>query len=288
MLAMLVPMTMGTSTNLENEPCGVCVVGAGEAVADGTTGMEKGSDVCGGLRLDVHVAPDARGNRSVVSPELINSIVLMAKEAGCNAVRIVGAAEDQSVIEDLKKEAAKIQIAAVSDDANAEHIDLGDDKEIPTAQQVIGKLQMAMARGKEVLALDLSVDAQGKAQEKSMQVLRRVGGWMGVNGKSVYGVVSVDLELPEGWLATVATDENTYLHPPVMHPSQNVVLRIPAHLIDTVVPEVLGQPEQVVRVKRVEEAGTDEPHAFMQFTIPAAVWDQAMEGLPVIKLINAQ
>ena len=51
---------------------------------------------------------------------------------------------------------------------------------------------------------------------------------------------------------------------------------------------MIGQPEQTVEVRRVEEPGQDEPHAFMLFTIPAAIWDQAVEGLPVIKLINTQ
>ena len=286
MLAMLVPMAMGVSSDSEGNPCGV---GAGDVV-DAAAVDSNGSDGTGspGLQLAAHIAPDAQGNRSVISPELIHSIVVLAKEAGCSAVRIIGAAENQSVTEDLQKEATKAQLKVVNDDAQIEHADMGDEAELPTAQQVINKLQSALASGKGALALDLPVDAQGKVGDKAMQVLRRVGGWMSVNGRSVRDVTSVDLGLPEGWSATVAVDENTYLHPPVMHPSRDVVLKIPAHLIDTVVPEVLGQPEQVVRVKRVEEPGDDEPSAFMQFSIPAAVWDQAVEGLPVIKLLNAQ
>ena len=285
-LAMLVPMVMGVDS--EGKACGVCAGGGGEMSAVDPEGTGRTEDEHPGLHMEVHIAPDAQGNESVISPELINSIVLMAKEAGCNAVGIVGAAENQSVTEDLQKEAAKAQMAVVSDGADVEHVNLGDTEELPTAQQVISKLQSVFARGKKALALDLPVDEQGKAGEKAMQVVRRVGGWMSVNGQSVSQVTSVDLSLPEGWSATIAPDENTYLHPPVMHPTRDVVLKIPAHLIDTVVPEVLGQPEQVVRVKRIEEPGEDEPRAFMQFTLPAAVWDQAVEGLPVIKLLNAQ
>ena len=286
MLAMLVPMVMGVDP--EGKACGACAGGVGGAPSVDTEEAGQTENECPGLRLEVHIAPDAQGNKSIISPELINSVVLMAKEAGCNAVGIVGAAENQSVTEDLQKEAAKVQMAVVSDGADVEHVNLGDTEELPTAQQVINKLQSAFARGKQALALDLPVDEQGRAGEKAMQVVRRVGGWMSVNGQSVSRVTSVDLSLPEGWSATIAPDENTYLHPPVMHPTQDVVLKIPAHLIDTVVPEVLGQPEQTVRVKRVEEPGEDEPRAFMQFTFPAAVWDQAVEGLPVIKLLNAQ
>ena len=288
-LAMLVPVVMAADVNSQGKNCGAGgsgVVG-GLAAADSAE-IEQIANECDGLRLVACIANDAQGNKSTISPEFVNSIVLLAKETGCSAVRILGAVEDQSVAEDLQKEAMKAQMVVAGDSADVEHIDLGASGELPTAQQAVMQLQSAIARGKRAVALDLPVDAQGKAQEKSLQVLRRLGGWMSVNGESVCRVQTVDLELPEGWTATVGPNENTYLLPPVMHPNEDVLLKIPAQLIDTVVPVVLGQPEQQVRVKRVEEPGEDEPRAFMQFTIPTAVWDQAVEGMPVIKLINAQ
>ena len=288
MLAVLVPIVLGIAAGSQGKNRGAGDSGADGGLVAGPSETEQTTHECSGLHLAASVANDAQGHKSTISPEVISSIVLLAKEAGCNAVCILGAAEDQSMVNDLQREAEKAQLLIVEDQANVEHAALGGDGELPTAQQVITQLQAAIARGKQTLALDLPVDAQGKVQEKSMQVLRRVGGWMSVNGESVRRVQAVDLELPEGWIATVGPHENTYLHPPVMHPDKDVLLKIPAHLIDTVVPVVLGQPERQVRVKRIEEPGEDEPRAFMQFTIPTSVWDQAVEGLPVIKLINAQ
>ena len=81
--------------------------------------------------------------------------------------------------------------------------------------------------------------------------------------------------------------EDTYLFPPDLQTENDVELLIPAHEIDTVEPEVLGQPDCEVTVERIVLPGKDEPRAFMRFVIPASAWKNAPEGLPVIKLIYA-
>lgn len=243
---------------------------------------------CSGLYLIVHIASGERGEKSIIGPEMVHEVVALAKDIGCAGVRVRGEAVDQTVEQDLKKEADEAQISIVNESKEGVHVDLCAEGDLPTAQQVIHKLQEAASQGKEALVLDLPVNARGAADEKCMQLLRRVGHWARVNMESVEDVSPVNLELPEDWKATVSRDENTYLLCPVMHPNKEVILKIPAHLIDTVVPEVLGQPDQKVQVCRIEEPGKDEPRAFMQFTIPVVVWDQAVEGMPVIKLMNAR
>ena len=81
--------------------------------------------------------------------------------------------------------------------------------------------------------------------------------------------------------------EETYIFPPKMQPTEDVVLRIRAHEIDTVSPSVLGLPDCHIVMERVEEPGKDEPTAYMQFTIPASAWANAVEGMPVFKFSNA-
>ena len=155
-----------------------------------------------------------------------------------------------------------------------------------TPVRLIRCLQQCAAYGGNLL-LNVSPRGDGSLTPEAIELFQRIGRWMEVNSESIYGSKPVpSITLPEGWLVTIV-GEDTYLFAPHLNPKKAVTLRIPAHEIDTVKPEVLGQPESTVEVRRVEEPGEDEPHAFMEFTIPAAVWQQAVEGLPVIKLINA-
>ena len=64
------------------------------------------------------------------------------------------------------------------------------------------------------------------------------------------------------------------------------VLRFPGSLFDAVAPEILGQPDCRVQMRRVEEPGEDEPAAFLELLIPYSAWDAAVEGLPVLRLSN--
>lgn len=149
-------------------------------------------------------------------------------------------------------------------------------------------IQEATAEG-SAPGLHVALLPHAATQPSAEQILGGVNAWLAVNAESISGASPVPgVTLPIGWLCTIV-GEDTYVHAPALNPSSDVVtLRVPAHQIDTVIPEALGQPRCKITVKRVEEPGEDEPHAFMEFRIPATAWKEAPLGLPVIKLINAQ
>ncbi len=66
----------------------------------------------------------------------------------------------------------------------------------------------------------------------------------------------------------------------------DVILNIPASEIDNVSPFILGQPDCTVLMERVENPENPED-VVMRFTIPAAAWQNAPAGLPVLKLSAA-
>ena len=151
---------------------------------------------------------------------------------------------------------------------------------------IIRQLQQCAARGGNLL-LNIGPKADGSIPEGVEDVFRRVGAWMEVNGEAIYESKPVpSVHLPEGWMCSIVYEE-TYIFPPKMQPTEDVVLRIRAHEIDTVAPSVLGQPDCHIEMERVEEPGKDEPTAYMQFTIPASAWANAVEGMPVFKFSNA-
>ncbi len=160
------------------------------------------------------------------------------------------------------------------------------DLNIKTPAMVIRQLEQCAARGGNLL-LNINPRGDGSVPEYVSRVFRRVGAWMKVNGEAIYGSSPiVDMTLPEGWMCSIVY-EDRYLFPPEIVTQNDVELLIPAHQVDTVEPEVLGQPDCKVTVERIELPGEDEPRAFMRFIIPASAWQNAVEGLPVIKLINA-
>ncbi|MDO5472622.1 MAG: alpha-L-fucosidase [Akkermansia sp.] len=151
---------------------------------------------------------------------------------------------------------------------------------------IIRQLQQCAAKGGNLL-LNVGPKADGSVPEPVAEVFRRVGKWMELNGESIYeSMPYYDITLPEGWMCSVVY-EDTFLFPPALVTDNDVELLIPAHEIDTVEPEVIGQPDCQVSVERVELPGKDEPRAFMKFVIPASAWKNAVEGLPVIRLIYA-
>lgn len=160
------------------------------------------------------------------------------------------------------------------------------DKKYKSPTQIIRQLEQCAAYGGNLL-LNISPREDGSVPPQAVELFRKIGKWMSVNGEAIYGSTPVasELTLPDEWMVAIV-GEDTYLFPPAIAPQEDVELRIPAHQIDTVKPTVLGQPGCVVSVKRVEEPGGDEPQAFMQFRIPAEAWQKAVEGLPVIKLSN--
>lgn len=164
-----------------------------------------------------------------------------------------------------------------------------NDKNYKSPAQIIRQLQQCAAFGGNLL-LNISPRVDGSIPEAAVETFHRIGEWMKVNGQAIYGSHPyVEMTLPNEWLASVV-GEDTYLFPPAWKPAmgQNVQVEIPAHQIDTVKPSVLGQPDIEITVKRIEKQGDEEPKAFMQFTIPQEAWKNAVEGLPVIRLSNAQ
>lgn len=161
------------------------------------------------------------------------------------------------------------------------------DVNLKSPATIIRQLQQCAAKGGNLL-LNIGPRADGSIPEGVREVFERVGKWMAVNGESIYESTPVfaDVTLPEGWMCSLVY-EDTYLFPPDLQTENDVELLIPAHEIDTVEPEVLGQPDCKVSVERIVLPGKDEPRAFMRFVIPAAAWKNAPEGLPVIKLIYA-
>ena len=172
-------------------------------------------------------------------------------------------------------------------ESEAENLELPAKGKLPSAVDAIRALQHAAAVGKR-LVLRVAAGADGAVHPGIPELLKRLGDWYqqyAVAFEHCFPVPSVSL--PDGWYATIV-GEDTYIFPPALKPQKDVVLRIPAHEIDTVSPVILGQPDVIVRTERVEETGKDEPKAYMQLTLPVSVWNSAPEGLPVIKLINAQ
>ena len=163
-----------------------------------------------------------------------------------------------------------------------------NDKKYKSPTQIIRQLQQCAAYGGNLL-LNISPRVDGSIPEAAVDLFHRVGEWLKVNGEGIYASHPVPAEaeitLPEGWLISVVQD-SLYIFPPAMQPNEPVTLRVPAHQLDVTTPTVLGQPDCQVSVRRVEEPGEDEPKAFMEYTIPASAWQNAVEGLPVIKLSN--
>ena len=63
------------------------------------------------------------------------------------------------------------------------------------------------------------------------------------------------------------------------------VLSFPANQVNAVYPTILGQDDCEVIMERVEEQDENgETQYYLDFVIPAEAWEQAVEGLPVLKL----
>ena len=160
------------------------------------------------------------------------------------------------------------------------------DQNYKSTETLIRLLVSTSGKGANLL-LNVGPKADGTISDEDTAVLKDIGKWMQVNGEAIYESKPVpSVHLPEGWMCSIVYEE-TYIFPPKMQPTEDVVLRIRAHEIDTVAPSVLGQPDCHIEMERVEEPGKDEPTAYMQFTIPASAWANAVEGMPVFKFSNA-
>lgn len=171
--------------------------------------------------------------------------------------------------------------------------------------QVIQTLQECISKGGNLL-LNIGPRADGSIPEPSVLAFTRLGEWMKVNGESVYGSVPVTgIDIPEE-VRMVAVRDNLYVFLPELIEEEAeaapaadeasptpeseeadagyYVLRFPGTAFNDITPQILGQPDCAVVMQRVEEPGKDEPVVYLELRIPYSAWDNAVEGLPVLKL----
>ena len=192
-----------------------------------------------------------------------------------------------------------------------------NDSNFKSAAEVINLFEDCLAHGGNLL-LNIGPKGDGSVPEYQADVFRRLGAWMKVNSEAVYGSAPLtDVDIPES-VRIVAVADNLYVYLPARTAAetketeaplegealipeasrmqeaqqetaalpvagQDFVLDIPASELDDVTPSVLGQADCKVRMERVENPENPED-VVMRFTIPASAWDNAVEGLPVLKL----
>ncbi len=161
------------------------------------------------------------------------------------------------------------------------------DTQLRSPAEIIRHLQDCVSRGGNLL-LNVNPMADGSVPAGVEECFRRIGAWMEVNAEAVYGSRPLPfVSLPEGVLCT-QVDEDMYIFLPPCPPADgsDYELRMLATQIDAVRPAILGQPDCELKMERIEEAGEDEPLGILRITIPAAAWQHAVEGLPVLRLAN--
>ncbi len=162
-----------------------------------------------------------------------------------------------------------------------------DHLELKSPATIIRQLEQCAARGGNLL-LNINPKADGSVPEGTADVFRRVGAWMKVNGEAIYGSRTLTwVTMPENCMCS-QVEEDMYVFLPVQAPADGAdyVLRLRATQIDAVRPSILGQPGLKLKMERIEEPGKDEPLGILCITIPAAAWQDAVEGMPVLKLAN--
>lgn len=154
---------------------------------------------------------------------------------------------------------------------------------------IISQLEECAAKGGNLL-LNIGPKADGSIPEGVVDVFKRVGAWMKVNGESIYSSRPLGdaVELPEEILGSVVWDD-IYLFLPARRAGEeemDYVFAIPANQVDAVYPTILGQDDCEVTMERVTEEveGQDEPDVYLEITVPAEAWTNAVEGMPVLKL----
>ena len=163
-----------------------------------------------------------------------------------------------------------------------------DHQNCKSPERIIWQLQECAAKGGNLL-LNIGPRADGSIPEWQVEVFRRVGAWMKVNGEAVYNSrpLQARVDLPEELLASVVWDD-IYIFLPRRAPGEeemDYVFSIPSNQVNAVFPTILGQPDCEVSMERVEEVDDKgEKQFYLDITIPAEAWHDAVEGLPVLKL----
>lgn len=159
------------------------------------------------------------------------------------------------------------------------------DTRLKSPAVIIRQLQECVAKGGNLL-LNIGPMGDGRVPTAQADVLRRVGAWMRVNGASVYGSEPLrGIPLPDGWrVARGKAGEVLLFAPPVTEVAE-VILELPAQLVQGRRVTVLGQPDCSVRVEPVvESTSPGESPASVRLLLPGRIWSQAVEGLPVFSL----
>ncbi len=163
-----------------------------------------------------------------------------------------------------------------------------DHEHYKSPETIIYQLQECAAKGGNLL-LNIGPRADGSIPEGIVEVFKRVGAWMKVNGESIYNSrpLGDELDLPEDLTGSVVWDD-IYIFLPKRTPGEedmDYVLSFPANQVNAVFPTILGLEEYEVTMERVEEKDANgETQYYLDFIIPAEVWEQSVEGLPVLKL----
>lgn len=159
------------------------------------------------------------------------------------------------------------------------------DVNLKSPATIIRRLQECAARGGNLL-LNIGPKGDGSVPAAVAETFTRIGQWMDVNGEAIYGSRPLpSVHVPEGWMVCMA-EEDVYIFPPVEKPEGEVVLRILARELNAIAPSILGQDNCKVEMRRVEVPGEPEPEVYMEFRIPAEAWENAVEGMPVLRLRN--
>lgn len=139
---------------------------------------------------------------------------------------------------------------------------------------VIGMLEDCVARGGNLL-LNIGPKPDGSVPAEVVNVFERLGDWMQVNGEAVYGSRPVLAAAP---VRMTAAQGNRYILLPA-EPQQEIL--IPAAAAGNACGAVvLGQPDNKVQAERTAQG--------LRLCLPAAAWQHAVEGLPVLKLTAAE
>lgn len=165
------------------------------------------------------------------------------------------------------------------------------DDRLKSPAVIIRQLQECAAKGGNLL-LNISPQGDGHVPPAQVAVLKRIGAWMRVNSEAIYGALPLrGLNLPEGWFAARGARGEVYLYAPCWSdvlPGATAgsaaqaggvcELLLPMSLLRDKSASVLGQAEVPVQVGACDEASV------VKLVLPADVWQQAVEQLPVICL----
>lgn len=158
------------------------------------------------------------------------------------------------------------------------------DTKLKSPAVVIRQLQECAAKGGNLL-LNIGPMADGHVPPAQAEVLRRVGAWMRENGTAIYGSEPMrEQAAPAGWWMARGKAGQVWLFAPSVEEPADTVLELPATLVRGRRVMVLGQPDGIIRVEPVGSGEKPAADSTVRLMLPASMWSQAVEGLPVLSL----